>query len=188
MIMRFSFGLGLLAALFAAPALAQDTPSRAGQPDFVPAYGADEIAAILTPLPITRGLVPGSGPEPGAPGSGVLPDLKVHFDFDSAALTPEAIAQLDQLGQVLEREALRSYRFRISGHTDAVGSDAYNERLSQQRASAVVSYLSRQYQVEPGPPRCDRAGGARADRPRRSAQLGEPPGRGAQPDQRPVTN
>ena len=149
MIARFSFGLGLFAALFAAPVLAQDTLSRTGQPDFVPAFGADEIAAILTPLPITRALVPGSGPEPGAPGSGVLPDLKVHFGFNSAALTPEAMAQLDQLGQVLQRAALRSYRFRISGHTDAVGSDAYNEWLSQQRASAVVSYLAGQYEVEP---------------------------------------
>jgi outer membrane protein OmpA-like peptidoglycan-associated protein len=147
MIVRFSFGQGILAALLAASALAQDTPSRAGQPE-VPVYGADEIAAILTPQPPLRGLVAGSGPEPGAPGSGVLPDLKVHFDFDSAKLTPAAIAQLDQLAQALEREALRSYRFRISGHTDAVGSDEYNERLSQQRASAVVSYLSGQYQVD----------------------------------------
>jgi outer membrane protein OmpA-like peptidoglycan-associated protein len=146
--LRLSFGVGLLAALFAASAFAQSAPSRTGQPDVAPAYGADEIAAILTPQPTIRGLVPGAGIEPGAPGSGVLPDLKVHFSFDSAELTPEAIAQLDQLGQALERDALRSYRFRISGHTDAVGSDEYNERLSQQRASAVVAYLSGQYQVD----------------------------------------
>ena len=91
---------------------------------------------------------PSPAPEPGTPGSGVLPDLKVHFDFDSAELTPEARAQLDELGQVLQREALRPYTFRISGHTDAVGSEQYNEWLSQQRASAVVSYLIDQHEVE----------------------------------------
>jgi outer membrane protein OmpA-like peptidoglycan-associated protein len=146
--MRFYFGLGLAAALLAAPALAQEELSAPGQPEAVPAFGADELAAILTPAPATRSLVPGSGPEPGTPGSGVLPDLKVHFDFDSAALTPEATAQLDELGQVLQREALRAYRFRISGHTDAVGSEEYNERLSQLRASAVTAYLADQHEVE----------------------------------------
>ena len=148
MIMRFYFGLGLGAALLAAPALAQEEPFATGQPEAVPAFDADELSAILTPAPATRSLVPGSGPEPGTPGSGVLPDLKVHFDFDSAEITPEARAQLDELGQVLQREALRSYRFRISGHTDAVGSDQYNEWLSQQRASAVTSYLMDQHEVE----------------------------------------
>ena len=41
----------------------------------------------------------------------------------------------------MQREALRPYRFRISGHTTSVGSAKYNEWLSQQRASAVESYL-----------------------------------------------
>ena len=133
--MRVYFGLGLAAALLAAPAFAQEELSAPGQGEGVPAFDADELSAILTPAPATRSLVPGSGPEPGTPGSGVLPDLKVHFDFDSAELSPEARAQLDELGQVLQREALRPYVFRISGHTDAVGSNEYNEWLSQQRAS-----------------------------------------------------
>ena len=110
-------------------------------------------------------VTPGSGPEPGTPGSGVLPDLKVHFEFNSAKLTPEATAQLDELGQVLQREALRPYRFRISGHTNSVGSAKYNEWLSQQRASAVEILSCGSRRSRARPPRGNRNGRAGVDRP-----------------------
>ena len=144
----FVLGLGLAVSLSAAPVLAQGVE---------PSYTADELAAILnrdggsaaigSPVQ-TRGLTAGQGVDAGAPGSGVVPDLRVTFAFGSADLTPEARAQLDELGQALKMDALTSFRFRISGHTDAVGSDDYNEWLSQERAASVASYLEGQHGVE----------------------------------------
>ena len=152
MIMRSWLGLslGLAISLCAAPVLGQQAQ---------PGYSADELAAILSrnaePPAIanpvqTRGLTAGGdiNPNPGTPGSGVVPDLRVTFAFGSADLTPSARAQLNELGQALQTDALRASRFRISGHTDSVGSDQYNEWLSQERAKAVVSYLEGQTGVE----------------------------------------
>ena len=143
---RSGLGLGLAVALCAAPVLGQSVT-----------YTADELAAILnrdagsaaiTDPVTTRGLTAGQGTEAGAPGSGVVPDLRVTFAFGSADLTPQARAQLDELGQALQMDALRSFRFRVSGHTDAVGSDQYNEWLSQERAASVASYLASQHGIE----------------------------------------
>lgn len=64
----------------------------------------------------------------------------VNFEFDSAVLDAEAQA-------ILRRQAdwIRQFpeiRFRVFGHTDLVGSDAYNRGLGQRRAQAVVAYLA----------------------------------------------
>ena len=68
-------------------------------------------------------------------------NIHVLFDTDQYTLKPEAIATLDQI--------LASYpnqnayiEFYISGHTDSDGSNAYNDKLSQQRADAVIAYLT----------------------------------------------
>jgi outer membrane protein OmpA-like peptidoglycan-associated protein len=70
-----------------------------------------------------------------------VPDT-VNFDFDSAVLDAEAQA-------ILRRQAgwIRQFpevRFRVYGHTDLVGSDAYNRALGLRRANAVVDYLASQ--------------------------------------------
>jgi outer membrane protein OmpA-like peptidoglycan-associated protein len=74
--------------------------------------------------------------------------LTVNFATGSAELTPDAIRTLDELGRALASRELSSYRFRIEGHTDTVGSRDYNRALSQRRALAVVDYVSRKYGVE----------------------------------------
>lgn len=68
-------------------------------------------------------------------------NIKVYFEFDSAILKPEAMGVLDNLGDALTSGELGGYRFELAGHTDAVGSDAYNMSLSEQRAKAVLNYL-----------------------------------------------
>lgn len=68
-------------------------------------------------------------------------NIKVYFEFDSAILKPEAMDVLDQLGEALSSAQLSNYRFEIAGHTDAVGSDAYNQTLSEHRAKAVLDYV-----------------------------------------------
>jgi outer membrane protein OmpA-like peptidoglycan-associated protein len=64
----------------------------------------------------------------------------VLFEFDSARLTAADKSKLDLISTRLKREA-PSAQLRVSGHTDSVGSDAYNQKLSQKRAVSVTDYL-----------------------------------------------
>lgn len=63
----------------------------------------------------------------------------VTFEFDSARLTRQAEGRLDNVAQALQSS--ESMRVRVSGHTDSVGSDTYNQTLSQNRADSVKRYL-----------------------------------------------
>ena len=66
----------------------------------------------------------------------------VLFAFGRADLQPGAQRSLDRVAEFLEAHPERSAS--VEGHTDDVGSDAYNQQLSEQRASAVASYLRSQ--------------------------------------------
>jgi len=63
----------------------------------------------------------------------------VEFDFDKATLRPEAAAILDKTAASLEHWA--NANIEVAGHTDSIGSDEYNMKLSQQRAETVRDYL-----------------------------------------------
>ena len=75
-------------------------------------------------------------------------DLQVNFEFGSAQLTSDALSVLEKLGRALIDPTLRASRFMIAGHTDSVGMDEYNMRLSKRRAQAVADYLVSQSGVE----------------------------------------
>ncbi|WP_339437977.1 OmpA family protein [Pseudomonas sp. EA_15y_Pfl1_P104] len=64
----------------------------------------------------------------------------VHFEFDSARLTAADKTELDIIATPLKQEA-PSAQLRVTGHTDSVGKDAYNQRLSDKRAHSVTDYL-----------------------------------------------
>lgn len=64
---------------------------------------------------------------------------KVHFAFGSAVLGPASYPALDLVADMLRRNP--SLRVEIVGHTDHVGTEAYNQRLSEERANSVRSYL-----------------------------------------------
>ena len=68
--------------------------------------------------------------------------LGIAFEFDSANLTERARLDLDNVADALNGPELTGTRLTIEGHTDASGSAVYNLRLSQQRAEAVVAYLT----------------------------------------------
>jgi OOP family OmpA-OmpF porin len=61
------------------------------------------------------------------------------FDFDQALLKPEGKTRLDELAARQQGVTLEAVV--ATGHTDSVGSDGYNDRLSMRRAEAVKSYL-----------------------------------------------
>ncbi|MBB1059698.1 OmpA family protein [Marilutibacter spongiae] len=68
-------------------------------------------------------------------------DLKgVNFDFDKSTLRPDAVAILSEATEILKRYP--ELRVEVAGHTDLCGSDAYNQGLSERRATAVYDYLS----------------------------------------------
>lgn len=68
-------------------------------------------------------------------------DLKgVNFDFDKSTLRPDAVAILNEAIEILKRYP--DLRVEVAGHTDAIGTDAYNQGLSERRATAVYDYLT----------------------------------------------
>ncbi|MGX1173375.1 OmpA family protein [Pseudomonas sp. R151218B TE3479] len=71
----------------------------------------------------------------------------VHFEFNKATLTPADRDVLSTVATRLKQETSTA-QLRVTGHTDSVGSDAYNQKLSEKRANSVVQYL-----VENGVPR-----------------------------------
>lgn len=64
---------------------------------------------------------------------------RVNFEFNSASLDGTAQGLLHQQAQWIK--AHPQIVFRVYGHTDKVGSDAYNRRLGKRRADAVVNFL-----------------------------------------------
>ena len=68
-----------------------------------------------------------------------LPD--VLFEFNKYSLTGDARAKVRDIAEVLDGPRVQGRQVSIEGHTDSIGSDEYNLRLSQHRADAVSSGL-----------------------------------------------
>ncbi|TBV11542.1 OmpA family protein [Stutzerimonas kirkiae] len=83
-------------------------------------------------------------PEPLA--EAVRVELDVKFDFDRAVVKPESQADIRNLADFLKAYPQTSTV--LEGHTDSVGTDAYNQRLSERRAKAVRDVLVDQYSID----------------------------------------
>jgi outer membrane protein OmpA-like peptidoglycan-associated protein len=70
----------------------------------------------------------------------------VLFDFNSAAIRPDAEPELEKVAAILE--AYAEAEVVLTGHTDSIGSDADNQELSELRAESVRDELVQQYQVD----------------------------------------
>ena len=103
-----------------------------GKPCPVPAPPA-QIAAASEPVAVA----PAPTPAPAPPQKLVLEG--VNFDFDKATLRQEDIAAINR--DVTSLDTWGNANIEVAGHTDSRGSDAYNMKLSQQRAEAVRNYL-----------------------------------------------
>ena len=88
--------------------------------------------------PVAKVAPPAPAPQPAA-ASKVSYAADAFFDFDKSVLKPEGKAKLDDL--VAKIKAINLEVIIAVGHTDSVGSAAYNQKLSVRRADAVKAYL-----------------------------------------------
>lgn len=151
--MKYSLGSGLVAFVVGVLLAWHDPVAAAGVGEIV---AADRIAAQLAPRTETKILtadqIAYQLAERKAIGGQVVQrvDLPtVTFEYNSDRLTPQAQAQLDELAKALNYEAFKDIPFRISGHTDAKGSERYNKGLSERRAQAAIDYLARSHDLDP---------------------------------------
>ena len=70
----------------------------------------------------------------------------IYFDFNKSTIKPESYPVLDKAVKILKDNP--TIRVRIEGHTDSVGSEDYNQKLSQARADAVKSYLVKTGEID----------------------------------------
>lgn len=108
--------------------------------------GARQVAAVEpTPEPAPAPIVD-TEPEP-APEV-VRVELDVKFDFDKSRVREESYGDIKNLADFMQQYPQTSTT--VEGHTDSVGTDQYNQRLSERRAEAVRDVLVNQYGVEGG--------------------------------------
>lgn len=68
-------------------------------------------------------------------------DLLITFELGSDRLSGQAQQNLAEFARALQGDALRQVEFNVDGHTDASGSDIFNQSLSERRAASVVRFL-----------------------------------------------
>jgi outer membrane protein OmpA-like peptidoglycan-associated protein len=137
-----------LALHAAEPGAAKGVPSteqiiRNLQPGATPAYKGRGLRLVEPEKPAGEGAL--ASPQEALAAM----DFRVQFAFNSAELTPQAKIVLDRLGEALRSDQLRTYRFQVAGHTDAVGTEEANVELSKARAQAVTDYLVSKFEIAP---------------------------------------
>ena len=113
------------------------------------------MAAAPLPMPMPAPM-PAAAPAPmpapvvtaaPAPVRRVSYSAESLFAFDAAELQPSGRAALDSLS--VELVGMTNADIQVEGHTDRLGSTAYNQALSQKRADAVKAYLVTQGKLDP---------------------------------------
>ncbi|RYX88209.1 MAG: OmpA family protein [Comamonadaceae bacterium] len=106
------------------------------------AAGCDGAIVPAGPAAVTPGATPAAPAAPAAPAvaaSKVTFAADAFFDFDKSVLKPEGRAKLTDLVSKIRDVNLEVII--AVGHTDSIGSDSYNQRLSVRRAEAVKAFL-----------------------------------------------
>ncbi len=138
---------------------------------------ADQILNALQPKPLTRSLSAGPQDDPAvrareisfvatlrnrktrslslgereqiAEVASTKPkiDLDIQFDYNSAEISKASMPSVQELGKALSDPGLKGSTFVVAGHTDAIGSAAYNQDLSERRADTIKRYLTATYGI-----------------------------------------
>ena len=138
---------------------------------------ADQILNALQPKPLTRGLSVGPQADPAVKAreirfvatlrnrktrslslgereqiaeiASTKPkiDLEIQFDYNSAEIRTSSMPSVQALGEALSNPSLKGSTFVVAGHTDAIGSEAFNQDLSERRADTIKRYLTGKYGI-----------------------------------------
>jgi OOP family OmpA-OmpF porin len=95
-------------------------------------YACPEEEAVVQERP---------APPPPPKGTKIAEIPGPNFDFDKATLTPAGKAKVADAARTLKDNP--SIHVEVGGHTDSIGSDGYNQRLSERRAKTVAEELTR---------------------------------------------
>lgn len=92
---------------------------------------------------------PQSAPQPvvAEPQQGSTIGLPIKFAYNSAEVLNESKPFLNEIGRMLSLPNFASERLLIEGHTDAGGSENYNQYLSERRAQSVKKYLMNNFSI-----------------------------------------
>ena len=74
-------------------------------------------------------------------------DLTITFDYNSADISAKSLPEVQKLGRALTSADLEGSTFLLAGHTDAAGSDNYNQYLSERRADSIKRYLMDNFHI-----------------------------------------
>ncbi|MBL0598736.1 porin OmpA [Aeromonas jandaei] len=100
-------------------------------------YRFGQVAPVVAaPAP-----APAPAPEPVIVEKQFTLSSDVLFDFNKATLKPKASEALDNLYSQIESARPKDGVATVIGYTDRIGSDSYNQKLSEQRAQTVANYL-----------------------------------------------
>ncbi|HEX7219954.1 MAG TPA: OmpA family protein [Burkholderiales bacterium] len=119
-----------------AAAVAAPPPVVAAPPAPAPAPAPAPVAAPVVAAPAAA-----PAPAPQRRTVSLTLGADATFDTGKAELKPEGRAKLDDVAAKLSEPGVQIDSMTITGHTDAVGGAASNQRLSERRAEAVKAYL-----------------------------------------------
>ncbi|MGD0073514.1 MAG: OmpA family protein [Candidatus Binataceae bacterium] len=102
-------------------------------------YLCDPVVEHPTPAPPPPPVAEAPPPPPPPPPAKRIVLRGVHFDFNKSKIRSDAEPILDEAADILKQNANVSVE--VNGYCDAIGSEAYNMKLSERRAAAVVKYL-----------------------------------------------
>jgi len=127
---KSGFGLCWRTGYWTPAAAAKDPAGCECDKDLLPKEVCEPKAPAVAGAPV-------AGPKPA--GEKITVAADALFDFNKAVLRPEGKAKLDEL--VSKAKAIKLEVILAVGHTDRIGGDAYNQKLSEKRAAAVKEYL-----------------------------------------------
>ena len=112
-------------------------------PDLVPkpAPAPAPAPVVAPPPPPPPRPAPPPAPAPAPQVQKITLASKALFDFDKAVLKPEGMAAIDSQIIAKLKDVQKLELVLVTGHTDRIGSQAYNQKLSERRADAVRNYL-----------------------------------------------
>jgi OmpA-OmpF porin, OOP family len=112
-----------------APAAIAATPPKAVEPTVMAARPGDDV-----PMPKAAGVADAVG-------------FRINFALNSAVIPPVYESYIDSIGALMQQEP--ALKLLVEGHTDALGSDQYNNELSERRAVAVARHLVLRHNIDP---------------------------------------